>query len=161
MVAKPTAKILRMAVGEQEVLGIRVKGVKAYHDTVGGRRRGEVVMYRVEVEGIAVAHLGDLGHVLGDEHVRALRPVDVLLIPVGGVYTIGPREAWENIKLLEPHIVIPMHYWVEGLNLPLKRVDEFLQLAEASWSIERVAGNEYEVRKGELPHRKVVVLSPL
>ncbi|RLG77658.1 MAG: Zn-dependent hydrolase [Thermoprotei archaeon] len=160
LVAKGSAKILRMAEGEHQVNNVKIRGVKAYHDTVKGRRRGEVVMYRVEAEGISVAHLGDLGHVLEDEHVRALRPVDVLLVPVGGVYTVGPHESWQVIELLDPQVVIPMHYWVEGLNLPLKRVDNFLGLVRDPWSVERLTTNYVELKKESIPSKKILILTP-
>ena len=102
----------------------------------------------------------DRGHIVEDEHVRALRPIDVLLVPVGGVYTIGPREAWQVIELLDPQVVIPMHYWIEGLNLPLKRVDDFLGLIRGPWSIERLTTNYVELKKEAIPSKKVLVLSP-
>jgi len=156
VVAKPSAKLLVMAKGEQIIDGIRVKGVEAFHDKVGGKRRGRVVMYRIEVDGVAFVHLGDLGHVLDESLARELKPIDVLMIPVGGTFTIEPDEAWQVVKVLEPRCVIPMHYWVKGLMLPLKTLDEFLKHVE-DWNIVRLERNEFVVSKNNVPERTVVI----
>jgi len=143
LVAKPTAQIMSMKTGDFEIAGVKIRGVDAYHDPHGGRRRGRVTIYRVEADGMVFVHLGDLGHVLEPEIASKLKPVDVLMIPVGGTFTIGPAEAWKNIEVLEPSVVIPMHYWVKGVNLPLKPVEEFIALTPQGWNVEKLQSNEY------------------
>jgi len=102
--------------GEYEIEGVSVIGIPSYHDSEKGRVRGRNTIYVIEIDGLRVAHLGDLGHKLGDDVVEAIGDVDVLMVPVGGVYTIGPQEAAEVARAIEPNIIIPMHYQVSGLN---------------------------------------------
>ncbi len=102
--------------GEYEVADIFIKGVATEHDEMNGSQRGKNTIYRLEIEGLALAHLGDLGHKLKEEQVEALGDIDVLFVPVGGVYTIGPKLAVEVVNQIEPQIIIPMHYREPGLN---------------------------------------------
>lgn len=96
--------------GEYEVKGVGVIGTATFHDTEKGDKRGRNTVYRIEIDGVSIVHLGDLGHTLSSEEVDALDGVDVLMIPVGGVYTINPSEAVSVINEIEPSIVMPMHY---------------------------------------------------
>lgn len=102
--------------GEFEKLGARIFGYKSYHDKKQGAERGEVVIYKIEAEGISVLHCGDLGYVPDDAFLDLIGEVDVLLVPVGGFHTIDASEAEELIKKIEPSIVIPMHYNHEKLD---------------------------------------------
>jgi L-ascorbate metabolism protein UlaG (beta-lactamase superfamily) len=129
--------------------GIDIKGILTYHDDSGGTKRGENLLFRFVVDGIVMCHLGDLGHVLSEDMVRQLGNIDILFIPVGNVFTIGPHEAWDVVRLLNPRIVIPMHYRVGGLSLSIKPVDTFLEGAEKD-SIVKV-GNEIDFEKEDLP----------
>ncbi len=164
IVAKPGAERHSMREGGFLVGGkYRVTGLKLYHDKVRGRRRGEVVVYRVEVEGVSILHLGDLGHVPSDTVLAPLKPVDVVLVPVGGTFTIDPREAIEVLKTLDPRVAIPMHYWVKGVNLPLLPVDVFVELARESYEVTALEANELRLVPEELQelHKaRVFVLSP-
>jgi L-ascorbate metabolism protein UlaG (beta-lactamase superfamily) len=90
---------------------VRVRTVGCYHDNVSGMRRGKNAIFVIEVDGLHIVHLGDLGHVLNDTQVKKIGPVDVLLIPVGGIYTINGSEAREVVEQLKPrHYIIPMHF---------------------------------------------------
>ncbi len=112
--------------GLVDMEGLRIHGYRAPHDREEGKRRGMVTVYIVEAEGLRIAHLGDIGVVPSGRLAESLCGVDVLMIPVGGVYTIDPDEAWKTIQLLDPWIAIPMHYWTPGLTLPLYRLEDFL-----------------------------------
>ena len=96
--------------GEYEKKGVRVNGFATHHDKEKGKERGGNVMFRVEIDGITILHCGDLGHALSDDTLEAIGDIDILLIPVGGYYTIDAKEAVAVIKQIEPSIVIPMHY---------------------------------------------------
>lgn len=151
VVAKPGAERHSMREGDFVISGRhRAWGVKLYHDKVRGRRRGEVVVYRIEVDGVRVLHLGDLGHVFEEDIASRLKPVDVLLVPVGGTFTIDPREAFDVVKMVEPRIVIPMHYWVRGMNLPLQPVDIFIDIVKDTYDVVRAPANELTVTAEEL-----------
>jgi len=117
--------------GEYEIAGVSVTGFSTYHDSKKGDERGKNTIYLLEAEKLNIVHLGDLGHVLSDGLIDDLGDVDVLMIPVGGFYTIGPKEATEIISKIEPYYVIPMHYKVEELNADLAAnllgVEEFLK----------------------------------
>lgn len=117
--------------GEYEVKGVGIVGVGVFHDEAGGTKRGKNTMYRIELDGISIVHLGDLGHELSSAHVDSLDGVDILLVPVGGFYTIDAVTAAKVVGEIEPSIVIPMHYLVSGLDQKafgsLTGVDAFLK----------------------------------
>ena len=115
--------------GEFEASGIGVIAISSFHDDKQGADRGKNLICVIQVDGLVVAHMGDLGHVLSDKQVSRIGPVDILFLPVGGSYTIGPVVAIKVIDQLSPSIVIPMHYKVEGMSSSfdgLVTVDEFL-----------------------------------
>ena len=141
--------------GEHEAKGLTITGVKSYHDTSKGRERGSNIIFIFEMDGLRVCHLGDLGHTLSDEEVGTIGKVDVLLIPVGGFYTIGPKEAVDVMKALSPAVTIPMHYKTESLGFPIKPVDDFLSLAGGS---ERPGTTETEIKQEALGSRRIIVL---
>ncbi len=160
VVAKPEARILRSFVGETTFRDIKIIGVQAYHDEFKGKRRGTVTLYRIDVEGLSLVHLGDLGHELDPPYAEKLGNADVLFVPVGGTFTIDAVKAWSVVKTLNPRIVIPMHYWIRGMNLPLKPVDDFVARAEAPWKVVRVDRNEIEITKEKPEPYTVIVLAP-
>lgn len=114
--------------GEYEVKGIFVKGISSFHDDVGGKERGQNTIYAIEAEGVKFCHLGDLGQKqLTEEQLEKIGATDVLMIPVGGTYTISSDEAQKIIGQIEPKIVIPMHYALPKLNIKLDDVGKFLK----------------------------------
>ncbi|MBI4498857.1 MAG: MBL fold metallo-hydrolase [Chloroflexi bacterium] len=96
--------------GEYEIAGVFLTGLRTYHDRARGKERGANTVYLIGLEDVVLCHLGDLGHVLSTAQVGELGSVEVLMVPVGGGSTIGAAEAAETVRLLEPKIVIPMHY---------------------------------------------------
>ena len=113
--------------GEYEIKGVFVEGVEAWHDEKSGGERGGNIIYRIEMEDISITHLGDLGHVLDAKQLEKLEGTDILLIPVGGKYTLNAAKAVEVISQLEPRIVIPMHYKVPGLKVDIDGVEKFIK----------------------------------
>jgi len=160
VVAKPSAQVLTMFVGEKSIDDVYVKGVEAYHDREKGKRRGRVSLYKVVVDSIALVHLGDLGHELDEKYSKYLGGIDVLMLPVGGTYTIDHKSAWSVIGVLKPKTVIPMHYWVKGLNLPLRPVEDFLSLKPADWEYRRVESNQLSINVNSISNKVVFVLTP-
>src|SRR5690606_15736601 len=109
---------------------------RTYHDTSSGAERGVNTCYTFQVDGLTVCHLGDLGHKLSGEQAEELSGVDVLMVPVGGHYTIDGATAAEVVSQLEPQIVIPMHYQTPGLTLStqLEEVNVFMKaLGHEQW----------------------------
>jgi len=113
--------------GEYEIKGIFIEGVESAHDEKNGSEYGENIIYRIEMEDISITHLGDLGHVLDAKQLEKLEGTNILLIPVGGKYTINAAKAVEVISQIEPRIVIPMHYKVPGLKSDIEGVEKFIK----------------------------------
>lgn len=95
--------------------GIEIKGVETFHDKVSGAEKGKNIIYNFEIDGINICHCGDLGHILNSDYAEEIGNVDILLIPVGGGYTIDALDAVKVTKQLKPTIIIPMHYRTEAL----------------------------------------------
>lgn len=114
--------------GEYEVKGVFVQGIESFHDDVQGKERGKNTIYLFEAEDMRFCHLGDLGQKeLTDDQLEKIGLVDVLMIPVGGEYTIGSAEASKIVGQIEPKIVIPMHYALPKLTIELDGVEQFLK----------------------------------
>jgi L-ascorbate metabolism protein UlaG (beta-lactamase superfamily) len=107
---------------DQTVKGVRVRTVGVYHDDTSGSQRGKNAIFVFDVDGLRLAHLGDLGHALSPEQIQDVGPVDVILIPVGGYYTVDGKVAAEVVNQLNPKIVIPMHYKTADLSPSLAGV---------------------------------------
>ena len=121
-----TAALTLTRPGEYEFRDLLITGVRSFHDGERGALRGENMIFAIEVDGVHVCHLGDLGHLLTEEQLAELGPVDVLLVPAGGQVTISPPEAAEVVSQVSPRIVIPMHYAVDGGSGDLLPADKFL-----------------------------------
>ena len=115
------------APGEYEIGGVLVTGVRTYHDDKRGAVRGRNTSFVVELDEVRVCHLGDLGHVPTQEQTEALSDIDVLLIPVGGHTTIDAATAAEVVSLLEPRLVVPMHYATDASTASLAPLDIFIK----------------------------------
>lgn len=96
--------------GEYEVKGVKIIGVPTFHDNSNGSQRGKNTVYRIYVDGISVVHCGDLGHKLDDSELEMLDGANILMIPVGGFYTIDAPVAAAVASQMDPNIIIPMHY---------------------------------------------------
>ena len=113
--------------GEYEISGVNIVAVESFHDDKNGEERGKNTIYHIVVDDVNIVHLGDLGQKkLTQEQVEALSTCDILLIPVGGIYTISARDAPDIIAQIEPKIVIPMHYKLAGLKFDLDDLSKFL-----------------------------------
>lgn len=149
--------------GEYEISGVSIMGFPSFHDDKSGGERGKNTIYVIEADGLRIVHLGDLGHALSDELVDEIGDVDVLMIPVGGTFTIGPKEATEIVSKIEPYFVIPMHYKVPGLNPAnfdkLEPVETFLK--ESGLTSEQMP--KFSLKKEDIledQNTKVIVLLP-
>ncbi|MCU0852971.1 MAG: MBL fold metallo-hydrolase [Thermoplasmata archaeon] len=129
--------------------GVRIEGTMASHDTENGSKRGKVTIFRFEMDGTTFCHLGDLGHVLSEADVDRISPVDVMFIPVGDVFTIGPEAAAKIVNAVRPRVAVPMHYRVPGLGLAIQPVQNFLKLYRPEQIIK--VGNEVEFTEEDLP----------
>ena len=146
------------APGEYEIAGVFVTGVPTYHDAAEGSEQGQNVAFLLDFDGLTVCHLGDLGHSLTQEQVEAFDQVNVLLIPVGGANTLSGALAAEVVSVIEPKVVVPMHYKTPLVSRELDGVERFLRAMGAG----QVEPQEtLRVRAGALPDAsgaQVVVL---
>lgn len=114
--------------GEYEIKGIRILGLSSFHDKKQGQERGTNTIYLIEVDKIRICHLGDFGQErLANGQLETIGQVDILMIPVGGNYTIDAKEAVKVAEQIEPHLIIPMHYKLAGLKIDLAGLDKFLK----------------------------------
>jgi len=148
--------------GEKTVKNIRFKGIATAHDEAGGRKRGSNVVFLMETEGLRIAHLGDLGHIPDDRQygeMTSLGPVDVVMIPVGGYFTIGASEAKQIIGHLKASVVVPMHYRTRAVSLPIAPVEDFTKLFD---KVDRRGISDMEITRDSLPPEALItVLEPL
>ena len=129
--------------GERVVKGLKLIGIPTFHDDEGGAKRGRNIVFHFEMDGIAFAHLGDLGQELSDEEIKSLGRVDVLFVPVGGVFTIDAKAARRLVERIRPKVAIPMHFHYGGLSITISSVEPFLDGVPEE-SVLRV-GNEIEL----------------
>jgi len=143
--------------GDHEIGGVQITGFAAFHDDVGGQKRGSNTVYRFLIDGLSVVHAGDLGHLPDEALLSALGKVDVLLIPVGGTYTLDALDAAEAVRRFQPQIVIPMHYRTKALAFPLGNVDPFLK-ALSGYTLHRLSDSECTVSADTLGAPRALVL---
>lgn len=137
---------------EETVIGdLKIRGVPSFHDKEEGSKRGKNTIFCFEMDDIKFCHCGDLGHLLTEEQAEAIGPVDVLFIPVGGVFTIDSSDAKKVIETIKPSVVIPMHYHVGGLSISVDSIDSFLD----GISEEDVlgVGNEIDFNKEDMSQK--------
>lgn len=114
--------------GEYDIKGIYIQGFYGFHDASQGKERGKITIYTIEIEEIKLCHLGDLGQKeLTEDQLEKIGDIDVLMIPIGGIYTINATEAIKIMSQIEPKITIPMHYQIPKLRLKLEGLDKFLK----------------------------------
>ncbi|MBS3782649.1 MAG: MBL fold metallo-hydrolase [Candidatus Thermoplasmatota archaeon] len=147
-VDKQNSEIVREP-GKRTFGDIGLKGIASYHDENEGKRRGENTIFKFKIDGTSFCHMGDLGHLLDEEKVKEIGDVDFLFVPIGGNFTIGPKEAKKTIEMIEPKIAVPMHFKIGGLSLDIKTIEPFLSLYpdEKTYKL----GVELDFIKADLP----------
>jgi L-ascorbate metabolism protein UlaG (beta-lactamase superfamily) len=141
--------------GEYERHGLYVRGINSYHDNKEGKDRGLNTIYVIKIEDMTVCHLGDLGQdKLDDAQVEDIGNVDILMIPVGGNYTIDYKTAVKVVSQVEPKVVIPMHYKVKGLKLDIDGLEKFIK--ELEITPEKV--DRFKIVKKNLPVDKTQLI---
>jgi len=138
------------ATGDFDIHGIAVRGIASFHDDAGGSQRGENIMYVLELEGMTVAHLGDLGAPLDDAQRAALANVEILLVPVGGTYTIDAQQAKAIAESLPKlRVVIPMHFKTDRItDWPIETVEPFAAMMD---NVRRIEDSDVGLTRETLP----------
>lgn len=140
-----------------QTLGIVFDVIETFHDDNHGKDRGPNNIFYFEVDGVRVCHLGDLGHELSEEQVKEIGEVDLLLIPVGGRFTIGPEVADKVVEQLNPRIVTPMHFKTERCGFPIEPAETFLN---DKAEVRRSSSSEVIIRKEDLPQKRTYLYLP-
>lgn len=138
-------KVLR---GSGEVRGIVVTGINTYHDNSGGSKRGINTVFSFMVDEISICFLGDLGHMLSKEQIKTIGPVDILLVPVGGTYTVDAEAASRLVGAIRPKVTIPMHFRTKKCSFPIAGVEVFLSGMK---NVKRLGNSEIKISYGDLP----------
>lgn len=144
-------------VGNFYIKDIPITGIHTYHDEVNGEKRGDNIIFIFEVDGVRICHLGDIGHTLSPSQLQMIGEVDILLIPIGGIYTLDAEGAFEVIEQLKPSIIIPMHYKTPSLKFELEGADKFISKMGDVKSLE---SKVFEIKKQEInkDERRVYLL---
>jgi L-ascorbate metabolism protein UlaG (beta-lactamase superfamily) len=124
------------------------KGISSYHDSVYGGQRGPNTIFVIQADGLNLCHLGDLGHILNSDKLAEIGKVDILFIPVGGLYTINSSQATQIIEAIKPKITVPMHYKTEAIKFSIDPVEVFLSNKN---NVQRLESSEFEITVDTLP----------
>jgi L-ascorbate metabolism protein UlaG (beta-lactamase superfamily) len=144
--------------GVKNVKGIQFKGIATHHDESQGKERGTNTIFCFSVDGIKLCHLGDLGHRLSKEQIAEIGALDILFIPIGGVFTIDAKMASTVSDDLKPKVVIPMHCKTHKCDWPLNTIEDFLA---GKKNVKKLNSSETEFKAGKLPEAtEIVVLQP-
>lgn len=118
------------AAGAYDISGVHILARRTFHDSKNGAARGENLVFKFRMDGVDVCHMGDIGEECTAMLVDSIAPVNVLMIPVGGTYTIDAEQAKEFVDRIMPDVVIPMHYKTRDCTMDISRLNEFLDLFE-------------------------------
>ena len=143
--------------GAFEVAGVHISSIATKHDDKNGELRGNNIIFKYRMDGVDVCHLGDIGEPCNINLIELIGSVDILLIPVGGNYTIDAEQAKEYVDLLMPDIVIPMHYKSKGVSIDIDKLDAFLKLFDDSDIIYNNCPVDFDRTEFEGENTKVLV----
>ncbi|MBM3157878.1 MAG: MBL fold metallo-hydrolase [Chloroflexi bacterium] len=141
--------------GSRKIGTIEFKGINAYHDTSKGNQRGKNTIFCFTADGVRICHLGDLGHALSKSEIDEIGQVDVLMIPVGGFYTIDAATAGAICEHIKPKLVLPMHYKNDKCAFPIAGIDDFIR---GKKNVKRPDSAEMELKAGQLPQATEIVV---
>ena len=141
--------------GKKNERGIEFNGIEVYHDSSKGRQRGPSTIFCFTVNGVRLCHLGDLGHPLSGPEIAEIGQVDVLIIPVGGFYTIDAATATKICDQIKPRVIIPMHYKNDKCNFSISGVEDFLK---GKANVKRLNTSDLELTMGQLPRETEIVV---
>ncbi len=138
--------------------GLTIEGISTWHDKSEGKERGANLVFVMRTKSLTLCHMGDLGCVPSDSVFEKLGDIDVLMIPVGGVYTIGASEALTICERISPNIIIPMHYKTSVCTIDIEPLVYFLDAAGREYDVSRLGKNTFEIDKGSLKKRTRIVV---
>lgn len=138
-----------------KVGGVQILGIEVAHDEAGGSKRGKNTIVVLDDGDVRLAHLGDLGHPLDEGTIEKIGRVDILMVPVGGFFTIDHKEAAAVVEALAPRVVLPMHYKTDEVDFPIVPVDQFLA---TQTTVRQETGATLELTKASLPDQRTTIV---
>lgn len=142
--------------GKHTINNIEITGIQSYHDDQNGATRGQNIIFKFTIENMTLVHFGDIGHILNQKTIDQLSSVDIIMLPVGGTFTIDPIKALEIFHQLNPKFILPMHYQIEGLVVSsrLLSVEDFINRSGLDY--EKVT--ELNISKEKLPTNPKIII---
>ena len=141
--------------GQYEEKGVKIKAIPTFHDKLKGRERGDNLVFVVSAEDMVIAHLGDLGHTLDDNDMQRIGKVDILLLPVGGFFTVDAKEATKIMNDINPVITMPMHYKTDSTGLPIEGLEGFIKDKK---NVKEINVSEIVITKATLPKSNEIIV---
>ena len=141
--------------GSRKIGAIEFKGINTYHDNSKGSQRGKNTVFCFTVDGVRICHLGDLGHALSKSEIDEIGQVDVLIIPVGGFFTIDATTATAVYEQIKPGVILPMHYKNDKCSFPIAGVEDFIR---GKKNVKKSDSSEIELKAGHLPQATEIVV---
>ncbi len=135
---------------------VKIHGFESYHDNAQGIKRGNNIIFLFEMDSLRICHLGDLGHILDQITIEKLGKIDVLLVPVGGNFTLNGSEAAKLCSLIRPSLVIPMHYKTPRISMPIEGPEDFIL---AMKNVEKIKEDFLMIKQVPKEVNKVILLS--
>ena len=135
--------------------GLTIEALPCYHDPSQGKERGSNMIFVIEADGLRLAHMGDLGHTLTKDIIKKMGNIDIVMLPVGGFYTIDADEATKVMRDMNPKITIPMHFKTEKCDFPIAGIDVF---TSGKKGIKNINEYEIEVAKEGLPKESEIIV---
>lgn len=137
---------------------VEISSIMSFHDDCRGKKRGENIIFKFRMDGLDVCHLGDLGEDCSSDLIEMILPVNVLMVPVGGNYTIDAKMAKEYVDRIMPDIVIPMHYRAKGCKLDIDKVDDFIDEFDGENVVIAETGDEIEISRDDLDGEQTTII---
>ncbi len=141
--------------GRYREKGLTIEAIPCFHDPSEGKERGNNLIFVIEADGLRVVHTGDLGHALTQDIRKKIGRTDVLLLPVGGFYTVDADEASTVMADLNPSVTVPMHFRTPKCDFPMAEVESF---TAGKKGVKSVDGAEFEITIGSLPRDPEIVV---
>jgi len=156
-VKKDSGVVLELFVGDKTVNNVHVKGIASFHDDSKGAVRGKNSIYVFNVNDVTFCHLGDLGHDLSEQQVKEIGKIDILFLPVGGFFTIGPEIGEAIYKKLGPKIIIPMHYRTAGLSQTFDRLHTLDDFLKGKANVKKIDARKITLSRETLPKETTII----
>ena len=141
--------------GDHEIKDIKIKAIPCFHDSLGGKKGGSNLIFVITADGLNLVHMGDIGHSLDPELLKKIGKVDILLLPVGGFFTIDAVMAQKIMNDIKPSVTVPMHYKTQKCNFPIAPVEDF---TKNQTNVRMLKESSVVIKKETLPKEPEIIV---